>query len=155
MVKPISSSAILRNEERVSQNRAFSAVRRRRKCRRARIYQSECRGKSRRLTQANFPTRCRKICPRFWKTKLFKNRPRLPQSTSNGKTQLKCGRSHAKHARQFLNLRAWLHPRIFGGSTPPKMPRFRRNPSPTRISPPKIPANQALLAKTRQPTEQF
>ena len=84
--KPLSLIAILRSEERVSQNR------------RARIYESKPRGKIGRLTAflENEVLQKRAI----FRVRCPKNRRRLPQSRH------KSGCSHAKQARPLLNLRA-------------------------------------------------
>ena len=43
--------------------------------------------------------------------------------------------------RPSRHKRAWLHPRDFGGSTPPKSPRFRRNPDSSAYHRRKSPKN--------------
>ena len=45
--------------------------------------------------------------------------------------------------------RAWLHPRNFGGSTPPKLPRFRRNPENSRQKCPILPQCKISQIKKR------
>ena len=72
------------------------------------------------------------------------------QTKPHGKTRLRSGRSHANQTRVFNNSRAWLRPRIFGGSMPPKMPESKRtaNPAPRYNSAPK-------RAKPRYPSPFF